>query len=316
MLYQEKFELNDLSTDFFSSQFDFLITGFRDEDDIRHNHIYKSLHTFKGKILSLDVCNNADKLSYKLESGIEIESNSNQSLIPDLETLLKRLDVKFSSVCVDITNLKQGVLFLLIKILLKTNKPKALFAAYTEPGAYKQKVVKGIGEIEEFDLYSEIIGSSKGVPGFNKHRGNKPILLIASMGFDCQRLQTIYENLKPKKLIPVVGFPSFIPGWNLTAIKMNFMILKSAYSFDMIEPSEAASPFDFFELLKKTHDLYVSNYDIYISPLGTRPHCLGAALFASLYPSTYLIYDFPVEKKFRSENVLKSNIYNLSKYIE
>jgi hypothetical protein len=135
------------------------------------------------------------------------------------------------------------------------------------------------------------------------------------MGFDTQRLQTIHENLKPKKIIPIVGFPSFAPGWNLTAIKMNYRVLRSSNSFDLVEPCESASPFEMFNLLKEIYHRHISEYDIYISPLGTRPHCLGTALFASHNPSVYLIYDFPVEKKFRSKDVLKINFYHLSKYI-
>ncbi len=118
------------------------------------------------------------------------------------------------------------------------------------------------------------------------------------------------------KLIPIVGFPSFVPGWNLTAIKMNFMVLRSSESFGYIENCEASSPFEIYKLLEDIFHMHVSDYDIYVSPLGTRPHCLGAALFASNFSSSYLIYDFPVEKKFRSQNVLKANFYNLTKFIK
>ena len=317
MSYQEKFDIRTDNSAYFSKQFDILITGLREGTDERHAYFKKSLNEFKGTVFSLDTCENAEKLQYRIEkfNGELIEEAENKSLIPDLQALLKRREFSGSKVCIDITTLKQGVLFLLIKLLLTDIKPARLFAAYTEPKEYKRKKPTSIGEVEEYDLYDKIIGSSNGVPGFIKQQSANDILLIAPMGFDSQRLQTIYENLKPKKIIPVVGFPSFMPGWNLSAIKMNYMVLKGAECFDMVKPCEAASPFEMINLLNEEFHRHTQAYDIYISPLGTRPHCLGAAIFVAKNPSAYLIYDFPVEKKYRSDNILKSNIYNLSKYI-
>jgi hypothetical protein len=317
MNYQEKFNLTENNALYFSDQFDILITGYRENVDERHLFIRKSLPDFKGVIYSFDTCENADKFNYTIENNKSdiIEHFENKSLIPDLQNLLKRKGFQGANICIDITTLKQGILFLLTKLLIKDIKPARFFAAYTEPKEYKKRTHTNIGETEEFELYDRIMGSSIGVPGFIKQQSSKDILLIAPMGFDSQRLQTIYENLKPKKIIPVVGFPSFVPGWNITAIKMNYMILKSAECFDQIKPCESASPFELIELLTDEFHRYNSSFDIYVSPLGTRPHCLGAAIFVAKNPSSYLIYDFPIEKKYRSEEVLKANMYNLSKYI-
>lgn len=317
MNYQEKFDLTIENSQYFSNQFNILITGSRNNTDERHFYIKDTLGDFKGLIYSFDICDNVDRFHYSIETndGTIIEDVRDKSLIPDLQILLRSKGFEGSNVCIDITTLKQGVLFLLIQLFLKHIKPARLFAAYTEPKNYKKRLQATIGETEEFDLYEKIMGSSIGVPGFIKKQGAKDILLIAPMGFDCQRLQTIYENLKPKKIIPIVGFPSFSPGWNITAIKMNYMILKSADCIDAVRPCESASPFELVELLTEEFHRNNSEYDIYISPLGTRPHCLGAAIFVSRNPSTFLIYDFPVEKNFRSENILKACIYNISNYI-
>ncbi|HEY5122860.1 MAG TPA: hypothetical protein VIK14_03915 [Ignavibacteria bacterium] len=317
MSYQEKFELTATNTSYFSRQFDILITGMGDDKDDRHNYIKKSLRDFNGVVYSFDTCENAEKFYYKIETkdGVFVENVTDKLLIPDLQILLSTNNFYGANICVDITTLKQGILFLLIRILLKDVKPARLFAAYTEPTEYKKRKHSEIGETEEYDLYLRIVGSSKAVPGFNKRQSQNDILLIAPIGFDSQRLQVIYENIKPRLLIPVVGFPSFVPGWYLTAIKMNYLILKQADCFDEIETCEAASPFAMYDLLDREFHRHTANFDIYISPLGTRPHCLGAAIFVSRNPSAYLIYDFPIEKQFRSGRVLKANIYHLSKFI-
>jgi len=317
MSFQEKYIFTPENATFFSSQFDILITGWKDLSSERCMHFQNNIPNFKGLKYSFDICENVEKLSFRIENsdGILIDEKQNLSLIPELYNLLLKSNFKGSNICIDITSLKQGILFLLIQIFINNVKPAQLFVAYTEPLEYKKRRDIHIGETEEYDLYDRIIGSSNGVPGFNKSRSSKKILLLAPIGFDSQRLQTIYESLKPDKLIPIVGFPSFVPGWNLTAIKMNYLILKSDDCFDFIRACEAASPFYLFDLLTEEFHRYNSQYDIYISPLGTRPHCLGAALFVAKNPSTYLIYDFPVEKKYRSERILKTNIYHLSKYI-
>ena len=316
MNYQEKYSLTDNNIAYFSKQFDILITGKREGDE-RHSYFKNSLKNFKGKYYSFDVCDIADRFYYKIEKydGELLDEGKDKSLIPDLQKLLKKEKFQGAKICIDITTLKQGVLFLLIKLLINNLRPARLFVAYTEPKEYKRRAHRTIGEIEEFDLYEQIIGSSNSVPGFIKQRSSNDILLVSPIGFDSQRLQTIYENLKPKEIIPIVGFPSFVPGWNITAIKANFMILKSAECFDAVKTCESASPFKLFDLLTEIFHRYNGQYDIYISPLGTRPHCLGAAIFATKNPSAYLIYDFPVEKKYRSKEVLKTNIYNISKYI-
>lgn len=316
MNYQEKYCLNSDNVAFFSKQFDILITG-RREADSRHSYFRNSLVNFEGLIYSFDTCDRADSFYYRIEdsNGETINEIKNKSLIPDLQKLLKTNNFKGAKICIDITTLKQGILFLLIKLLITEYQPARLFAAYTEPKEYKRRMYSPVGETEEFDLYDRIVGNSIGVPGFIKRQSANNVLLIAPMGFDSQRLQTIYENLKPKKIIPIVGFPSFAPGWNITAIKANYLILKSAECFDLVKTCESASPFKLFRLLEKTFHMYNGDYDIYISPLGTRPHCLGAAIFATKYPSSYLIYDFPVEKKYRSNEILKVDIFNITKFI-
>jgi hypothetical protein len=317
MNYQEKFEITNNNASYFADQFDILITGYRDDEDERHSYFRKSISKFKGKIYSFDTCENSEVFNYKIETpeGEIIQKVDNKSLIPDLQSLLNDSGFEGARVCVDITTLKHGILFLLVYLLMKEIKPAKLLAAYTEPAEYLKRKKTVIGETEEYELYDKIMGSSKGVPGFVKHQSNRDILLIAPMGFESQRLQTIYENLNPKKLIPIVGFPSFVPGWNLTAIKMNYLVLKGADCCDWVKPCEASSPFEMRNLLNDEFHRYSHQYDIYISPLGTRPHCLGAAIFASQNPSVYLIYDFPVEKKYRSYSVLKANVYDLTKYI-
>jgi hypothetical protein len=320
MIYQEKFNLNNSNAPYFSQQVDVLICGLRadSEKDDRYNHVKRSLNDFKGKVIYFSTDEDANSLNYEIkkDNGDIIDKQDGLSLIPDLRKFLKQNKVDANSICIDITCLAQPILFLLVKIFLAEIKPKKLFAAYTEPKKYK-KNHHLITEDEEFELYEKIIGCNYSVPGFAKINREEKEMLIAPFGFERQRLISIFESVEPKGgLIPILGFPSFVPGWNLTALYMNYKVISDAESEQQIRFCEASSPFGLYRLLKELYDLYGSDYKLLIAPLGTRPHSLGAALFATKYRQCHLIYDFPVEKIFRSEDILKADIYNLTTYIE
>ncbi len=320
MILHEKFDLDNNSSEYFSSQIDFLICGFRSdiEADDRAKHV-PTLINHNGDTYFFNTDENANDLSYviKDKEGTIIDKQENLSLIPDLRKILKDNNANQASICIDITSLKQPILFLLIKLLLSEIKPKRLFAAYTAPKEYKKVNHINVGE-EEYELYDRIVGCNYSLPGFAKINRNDNELLVTPFGFERQRLLSLYENVEPKGgLIPILGYPPVIPGWNLTALYMNYNVLSDSSSEGRIEHCDAACPFELYEILTKIYNNYADDYKILIAPLGTRPHSLGCVLFASLHQQQcHLIYDFPIEKAFRSMGVLKSYIYHLSNYIK
>ncbi len=317
MIFQEKYELNNANAPFFSDQFDLIITDWNIDANERNGYFKSNLKEYRGTFLEISVCENIDKLSYRISdnAGNLLSENFSATLIPGLQNLIKN-EFQNLSVCIDITSVKQPILFLLIKIFFTTYKPKRLFASYTEPESYIKKVDEVLVGGEEYDLYEKLMEVSVGVPGFNKHRDfQRDDLLIASIGFESQRLYKVYDNIKPKKFIPIIGFPSFVPGWNQTALKVNHLVIRQSESQYEIIKVEAASPFYLYDILKKLFNQYSEKFQILLSPLGTRPHSLGIAMFAANNPNTYLIYDFPLEKKYRSKGILKTSIFHLSNYI-
>jgi hypothetical protein len=320
MIYQEKFDLDSSSSEYFSNQIDILVCGLREDAsrDERCNFVKEQLSNFKGIILFFGTNESAETFEYEVrdhENNV-IDKQNNLTLIPGLKKFLANQNIHSSRVCIDITCLSQPILFLLIKLFLSEIKPKRLYASYTEPKKYL-KVSRVLTDDEEFALYDQIVGCNYSVPGFSKINRNSNELLVAPFGFERQRLISMYENVEPKGgLIPILGFPSFIPGWDLTALYMNYKVLSDAESEQKIKFCEAASPFGIFNVLKDIYDTYSSDFRILLAPLGTRPHALGIAIFATKYKESHLIYDFPVEKTFRSEKVLKSSIFHLSNFID
>ncbi|QDW27225.1 hypothetical protein FFJ24_021300 [Pedobacter sp. KBS0701] len=320
MIYQEKFDLNTTSAEYFSQQIDILIIGLRDDRsrDERCNHVRNSLKQFKGSIFYLGTNETAESFEYEVkdENNSLLDKQNGLTLIPGLKKFLANQSISTSSVCIDITCLSQPILFLLVKIFLSEIKPKRLFASYTEPKKYL-KVNKVLTDDEEFELYDGIVGCNYSVPGFSKINRNDNEMLVAPFGFERQRLISIYENVEPKGgLIPILGFPSFVPGWDLTALYMNYKVLSDAESEQKIKLCDASCPFGIYELLKLINSIYSQDFRLLLAPLGTRPHALGMAIFATKYKDCHLIYDFPIEKNFRSEKVLKSSMYHLSGFID
>lgn len=320
MILHEKFDLNNDSSVYFSSQIDFLICGYRDttiEDD-RANYV-RSLIKHKGDTYYFNTDDDANELSFHIvdkEDNV-IDQQDGLNLIPDLRKILNDNNANQANICIDITYLKQPILFLLIKLLVSEIKPKKLFAAYTAPKEYKKVNHINVGE-EEYELYDRIVGCNYSLPGFAKINRNDNELLVAPFGFERQRLLSLYENVEPKGgLIPIMGYPPVIPGWNLTSLYMNYNVLLASSSEGKVMHCDACCPFELYEVLETIYNNNLDEYKILLAPLGTRPHSLGCALFASLNPQQcHLIYDFPIEKAFRSTGVLKSFIYHLSNYIK
>jgi hypothetical protein len=322
MIFQEKYELNHRTSEFFGQSFELLILGGEKlTSDIRTCNVKNKLPLFNGRVLYLRTDEKAEMLQYDLTDaqGEDISSGIDLHLIPDLRKLLRTLEVNQLTICIDITCLQQALIFLLTRILVNELKPKNFYAAYTEPEDYINRQHSGTSqeeEGEEYELYDRIIGLNYTVPGFAKISRTERSLLVASVGFEKQRLLSIVENIEPSDgVIPVVGFPSFAPGMNLTSLFMNYKVLEDTSTEGMIETCEASSPFAFYNILESLYRKKEANQEILVAPLGTRPHCLGAALFVTRHSGFHLIYDFPVEKTYRSSGVLKSNIYFLFNYL-
>jgi hypothetical protein len=51
---------------------------------------------------------------------------------------------------------------------------------------------------------------------------------------------------------------------------------------------------------------------MYIAPIGTKPHGIGAALFAATHEDVGILYDHPRRREGRSSKVGKWHLFNVS----
>ena len=229
--------------------------------------------------------------------------------------ILRQIGVTGKRVLVDITGMKHPAFFYLFKLLLEEQKPGSLFAGYAEPEMY---VPHGSTDVEErFQLFEGYLGV-RALPGFTRLPDTlKSKLLVAFLGFEGTRLQHVYEDQEPGdgNMVALVGFPAFRPGWQNLTIAANQPALQSTRSYRFLRSATAFCPFDAYQALC---DLQSDRpkQNLIVAPLGTRPHALGAALYAIKNDSSYLLYDFPIEVvEHRTERVGKCHIYHLSSFL-
>ncbi|PKQ67483.1 hypothetical protein BZG01_07005 [Labilibaculum manganireducens] len=328
MEYQEKFDLNSENSIQFGQNIDILITSDTSSNIERSQKVRNLIsNSFKGITIIIDSNRQQDKFSLQVfDENKECLGNLPESIIiPNLRQFFKRSllfethKIHRSNICIDITSMPHILIFSLAKIFIKEVRPRNLFATYTEPKFYKRKVKERLEtciDDEDYDLYEEILGLNYNVNGFSRRKRMDDDLLVASLGFERQRLLALFDRIEPKGgLIPIVGFPSFKPGWNITAINMNYKVIEDAQAEGFIKSCESSSPFGIYTRLKEIYTKKSDTYNIMVAPFGTRPNCLGAAIFTLRHKDCQLIYDFPIEKNFRSEGADCTYFYILSCFL-
>jgi hypothetical protein len=79
--------------------------------------------------------------------------------------------------------------------------------------------------------------------------------------------------------------------------------------------AQANCPFCLFNLLRDMAEQYPDER-IVIAPIGTKPHALGAVLFAVANPdSVELVYDHPIRKAQRTEGAARALVYHVSRFL-
>lgn len=283
-----------------------------EEENPRVRWLVQRLVGGQGRLISLNHRPGPDTLDVTetdLRTGMR-EKPLPCNLMTDFPRLLDDLSIREVTVCVDISGMQYPVMFLLFKLLTIELIPRQLFASYVMPERYNRAEYDG-----PFELSDEFLGIGS-LPGFLRRASTQPAaLLVAFLGFEGLRLPRVLDGLgpRPKRIIPVFGFPSFEAGWNILALEQNMAAIESNNLYGEIVTCEAASVYEAYRILEDAHR-NASDGQILICPLGTRPHALASALYATTQPGVRILYDRPVEKRFRSLGVRTCRIYHLSRF--
>jgi hypothetical protein len=210
------------------------------------------------------------------------------------------------SVVLDITSLQHAATMFIVKVLMDL-VPGEFFAVYAEPARY------GNLSSTEFRLTSGFLGN-KPVPGFARQMRSSQGAMVAFLGFDGERIERILEDREQiKRVIPVLGVPSYRPGWNLHSLASAARVATSYQALEHMRSCPAYSVHEAVVLLESVLD--EEEGQLMVAPLGTRPHTLATAIFASRTKRATIAYDHPIEDPSRSTGVGELHLYHLSGHL-
>ncbi len=190
---------------------------------------------------------------------------------------------------------------------------KRIRVVYAEPERYKPHPSPASPTV--FDLSIGFQGVAP-LPGFARLSGptdETKTLLVALLGFEGSRPEHLALEIDSvPTVIPIVGVPGFRLEYPSFTIACNRPFLEEYRAHANIRLARASCPFEAFETLVALKEDYPEHY-MYLAPIGTKPHSLGAVWFALENPTTTeLLYDHPVRKAGRSQGLGLIHIYEIS----
>lgn len=201
--------------------------------------------------------------------------------------------------------------------LLKTAYERRLHTRilYVEPKSYKAHPSPASSTL--FDL-SITFGGLAPLPGFARLAGpddENKCLFVAMLGFEGNRPERLVLQIDPTpRVIPVVGVPGFQIEYPAFTVACNRGLLDEYRAHSEVRYARASCPFEAFEALSEIRKSYPNHY-LYLAPVGTKPHALGAILFAITNPeTTEIMFDHPVRKAGRTKGVGLMHIYDFGNF--
>lgn len=185
---------------------------------------------------------------------------------------------------------------------------------YIEPDVYKLPEFENEGINSDL---SECVEGVKSLPGFTKlfRRFKTEPLFVVLLGFEGGRFTYMISNQQPpyESIRPIIGVPGYRMEYPFVSYWGNRFSLKSTRAWERVEYAEANSIVDSFFTLDK---IWQENHrpDMIIAPIGTKPHAIGAILYAIKNDARVeLIYDNPKRSVHRTQGIGKVLVCNVSK---
>ena len=222
--------------------------------------------------------------------------------------------VQRDSCYLDITGLPHHVWAPLLKIGLESEL--SVRAVYAEPAEYRFHSHPTPSEI--FDLSERIEGIAP-IPGFallSDERDEVASVFVPLLGFEGARFSFVLEQVQPPgdKIVPIIGVPGFRPEYPFYAYQGNRLPLWDNSSWQHARYAIANCPFSLYYALEDIVEQYPGDR-VKVALIGTKPHALGAVLFAlSSSGSVELVYDHPIRKAKRTEGAARVLVYYVSDF--
>jgi len=184
---------------------------------------------------------------------------------------------------------------------------------YVEPIRYRFNRIRTQGELFDLSIKFEGIGP---LPGFLSlaEPSEDDVVFVPLLGFEGPRFSMVLNQVEVprERIIPIIGVPGFQPEFVFYAYQGNRLPLEETRSWMSVMYAAANCPFSLFYTLE---DLLLRNDEAFfrVAPIGTKPHSLGAILFALANPDRVeLIYDHPERRAGRSTGLARLLVYHVA----
>ena len=214
---------------------------------------------------------------------------------------------------IDFTGLGHNVWAPLVKVFLEAGR--RVRAVYLEPVSYALSTSPRAGEI--YDL-SERIEGIEPIPLFATldDSPEERTTFIPLLGFEGTRFSHMIEEIQPpeRKTYPVIGVPGFRPEYPFDAYLGNAGPLYRSGSHRSVWYAKSNCPFSLFYVLEDIARTNSGDH-LKIGLIGTKPHALGAILFAMHCSSVEIVYDHVKRKARRTSGAAKCLVYGISDFL-
>jgi hypothetical protein len=211
---------------------------------------------------------------------------------------------------VDITGLTHPVWAAILRAALIARFD--VLAVYVEPNRYVRSSAPVEGQI--YDLSTRITGIAP-MPGFAWiSTTTSDFVFVPLLGFEGTRLRHVIEQVQPSAgcIVPVIGAPGFKPWYVFETYAGNRAALEEEDAWTSAQYAPANCPFSCYYLLKNIARQYPHDV-LKVAMIGTKPHALGAVLFAITNPEKIeLVYDHPIRKHGRTAGTDRLYVYHLN----
>lgn len=223
-------------------------------------------------------------------------------------------DLGTGPIFLDITGLGHQVWAPLVRVCLEADI--WLNVVYLEPETYSSTAHAELGTI--FDL-SERTDGIRPLPLFATLADQRPetSCFIPLLGFEGARFLQMLNEVEPAKgnVFPIIGVPGFRPHYPLDALIGNAVGLEQDKAVRNLRFARSNCPFSLFYEVQDIADRVPAN-QIRLGLIGTKPHALGAILYAIANDDrTEIIYDNARRKVGRTSGMAKCLVYAVSDFL-
>lgn len=207
-----------------------------------------------------------------------------------------------------------GVPELLLACKALSARQEHVSMLYLEPMSYNApRRTKEVLARRDFELSDSFL-EFQGIPGWTMPLDEtEEQLVVLLLGYEGGRLDRAVEDLpiRPSQCHLVFGVPAFQAGWEMDSFSNNVPIICEQRLGHGISFCGAANPQAVYDTLVTLHAGQPKESLFFVAPLGTKPHAIGAALFACEYPSIGVLFDHPSRREKRTSQIGSCHVYVL-----